>query len=136
MGVEMESLQIAGRRASLLLALILILSILVGVRGIGPVELEAAGLERLSLGEGVFNSRCAVCHGVRGVGTETGPPLVHKIYHPNHHGDFSFNLAVTRGVRAHHWKFGDMDKVDGVSRAEIEAIIEYVRVLQREAGIY
>ncbi|MBE9528009.1 MAG: cytochrome c [Proteobacteria bacterium] len=113
-----------------LVALALFLSILYSVGA------RAEGIVKISLGERVFTARCAVCHGERGIGTETGPPLVHKIYHPNHHGDFSFNLAVTRGVRAHHWKFGSMEKVEGVTRAEIEAIIEYVRALQREAGIY
>lgn len=117
------------RRTCSLLALALFLSILYSVGA------RAEGMVNISIGERVFTARCVACHGARGVGTDSGPPLVHKIYRPSHHGDFSFNLAVTRGVRAHHWKFGDMKKVEGVTRAEIEAIIAYVRALQREAGI-
>ncbi len=87
-------------------------------------------------GKAVFDARCAVCHGAGALGTDKGPPLVDKVYAPSHHGDFSFNLAVRNGVRSHHWGFGDMPPVRGVEREEVEAIIRYVRGLQKEAGIY
>lgn len=87
-------------------------------------------------GEAVYNRRCAACHGPGGTGTDKGPPLVHRIYRPNHHADISFRLAVTRGVRAHHWRFGDMPKIEGVGAEEIEMIIGYIRGLQKEAGIF
>jgi mono/diheme cytochrome c family protein len=90
----------------------------------------------LSGGEALFNAKCSVCHGIKGAGTEMGPPLVHRIYHPNHHADFSFRRAVSLGVRAHHWPFGDMDKVEGVSADDVELIIKYVRSIQHEAGIF
>ena len=41
----------------------------------------------VQVGEAKFGANCAGCHGVRGVGTKQGPPLVHKIYEPNHHAD-------------------------------------------------
>jgi len=85
--------------------------------------------------EASFELRCAGCHGVKGVGTDKGPPLVHKIYGPSHHGDLTFYLAVSRGVRAHHWKFGDMPKLEGLGDREVGGIILYVRYLQRQAGI-
>ena len=87
-------------------------------------------------GEELYNKNCSLCHGTKGVGTAMGPPLVHKIYEPNHHGDASFHMAVQRGVRAHHWKFGNMPPLTGVERAEVDEIIKYIRALQREAGIY
>jgi cytochrome c len=87
-------------------------------------------------GEDAFNQYCAKCHGKAGVGTKEGPPLVHKIYEPNHHGDISFHFAAQRGVRAHHWKFGDMPKVKDITEGEVNDIIDYVRWLQREADIY
>ncbi|MBI5561550.1 MAG: cytochrome c [Deltaproteobacteria bacterium] len=87
-------------------------------------------------GEAAFNANCARCHGVKGGGTDKGPPLVHKIYQPNHHADISFRWAVERGVRAHHWPFGDMPKIEGVSKDDVENIIFYVRAIQRDAGIY
>ena len=86
-------------------------------------------------GEAKFNANCARCHGERAVGTAQGPPLVHKIYEPSHHGDAAFQLAAGRGVRAHHWKFGDMPKVEGVTPDDVTQITVYVRWLQRQAGI-
>jgi cytochrome c2 len=87
-------------------------------------------------GEDAFNSRCRLCHGEKGSGTDKGPPLVHRIYHPGHHSDLSFKLAVQRGVRAHHWRFGDMPRIEGVADEEIEAIIRFIRSLQKGAGIF
>ncbi|MDH4228424.1 MAG: cytochrome c [Nitrospirota bacterium] len=86
-------------------------------------------------GEKLFLDHCARCHGERGVGTNQGPPLVHKIYEPNHHPDAAFYRAAAQGVRAHHWQFGDMPAV-GADHDQVTAIIGYVRALQREAGIF
>jgi mono/diheme cytochrome c family protein len=86
-------------------------------------------------GEAKFNASCSVCHGARATGTDHGPPLVHKIYEPNHHGDAAFQLAAANGVRAHHWEFGNMPKIEGVTPQDVEQIIRYVRWLQRQAGI-
>jgi mono/diheme cytochrome c family protein len=92
-----------------------------------PAELQA--------GETKFNANCSACHGQRGVGTPQGPPLVHKIYEPNHHGDAAFQRAAASGVNAHHWQFGNMPKIDSVTPADVDQIIQYVRWLQRQAGI-
>jgi len=86
-------------------------------------------------GEGKFSSFCARCHGAEGSGTKQGPPLVHKIYEPNHHGDAAFQRAAANGVRAHHWQFGDMPKIEGVKSEDVDQIVKYVRWLQRQAGI-
>lgn len=91
---------------------------------------------RHKAGEEVFNKKCSHCHGIKGSGTDKGPPLVHVIYRSGHHSDLSFRLAVQNGVRAHHWRFGDMPPVEGVAGNEIEEIIKYIRTLQREAGIF
>lgn len=88
------------------------------------------------LGEAEFNNFCADCHGENAAGLNSaGPPLVHKIYEPSHHGDGSFYQAVRRGVRAHHWSFGDMLPVEGIEDEQIERIIVYIRALQRNNGI-
>ena len=89
-----------------------------------------------TMGEAKFNSFCAGCHGAQAGGTDKGPPLVHKIYEPSHHGDFAFQRAAAQGVRAHHWEFGNMPKIDGVTSADVSEIIKYVRWLQRKAKIY
>ena len=88
------------------------------------------------LGQNAFNAKCAACHGANAAGREgSAPPLVHKIYEPSHHGDEAFQLAVKNGVRAHHWKFGSMPPVDGLTRGDVKGIVAYIRELQRENGI-
>ena len=87
-------------------------------------------------GEAKFNNFCSQCHGPQGQGTNNGPPLVHKIYEPNHHADMAFQRAAAQGVRAHHWKFGNMPKIEGVAPEDVSQIIAYIRWLQRQAGIF
>lgn len=88
------------------------------------------------LGERAYEATCAACHGENGVGRDgRGPPLVHKIYEPSHHGDFAFERAVQLGVRSHHWPFGDMPPQTDVTIADVKAIVSYVRTLQRANGI-
>lgn len=112
-----------------------------------PNEMAAAGVPLVevtvpdlsgeaSAGEALFNENCASCHGKNAAGQDgVAPPLVHIIYEPNHHGDAAFHMAVQRGVRAHHWPFGDMAPVEGVSGDDIDKIVAYVRTLQRANGI-
>lgn len=89
------------------------------------------------LGARAFDAKCAGCHGALGAGKAgTAPPLVHGIYEPNHHGDQAFHMAVGYGVRAHHWPFGDMPPVPGLTRADVDGIIAFIRALQRENGIF
>ena len=87
-------------------------------------------------GESTFSTHCSVCHGAVGEGTQTGPPLVHAIYNPNHHPDFSFHNAVNNGVPQHHWVFGDMAPRPGLSEGDVGNIICYIRQLQVNEGIY
>ncbi|MES0883061.1 c-type cytochrome [Roseibium sp. SCP14] len=88
-------------------------------------------------GQIAFQESCAACHGGNAEGRQgLGPPLVHNIYKPSHHGDGAFLLAANRGVRAHHWTFGDMPPVSGVNGQDIGKIVKYVRALQRANGIY
>lgn len=87
-------------------------------------------------GDDLFHARCAGCHGVEASGTLMGPTFLSKIYVPNHHSDASFHLAVRNGVRAHHFKFGNMPKIPGLSETEVNEIIRYVRWLQEKEGIF
>lgn len=91
--------------------------------------------DEFKVGEAKFNNTCARCHGGEAKGTNQGPPLVHKYYEPNHHGDEAFYRAAANGVRAHHFSFGDMPALSGVTREDMKSIIPYVRWLQRQAGI-
>ncbi len=88
------------------------------------------------MGEAEFNASCASCHGQNAAGSSSGPPLIHRIYEPNHHGDFSFKRAIDLGVRAHHWKFGNMPAQPQVGDTQLAQIIFYVRSLQKANGIY
>jgi len=88
------------------------------------------------IGQRAFEAKCASCHGINAVGQDgIAPPLVHKIYEPGHHGDESFQRAAALGVRAHHWRFGDMPAVEGISRGDVVMIVAYIRELQRANGI-
>ena len=92
--------------------------------------------EMARAGEVLFNRNCSTCHGIGAVGTNQGPPLLDRVYHPGHHPDASFRNAVRNGVQSHHWNFGDMLPVPGVSAEEVEEIICYVRQTQRESGLF
>jgi mono/diheme cytochrome c family protein len=86
-------------------------------------------------GKKLYGEKCVQCHGGDLRGTKEGPPLVHRIYEPSHHGDVAAQIAVKHGSRQHHWNFGDMKPVPGVSADEIAHITAYVRAEQRKAGI-
>ncbi|GAB4538893.1 MAG: hypothetical protein Tsb0024_09440 [Ruegeria sp.] len=103
---------------------------------IAQVRLPAAFSVQAQMGKVAFDAKCATCHGANATGLEgLAPPLVHKIYEPSHHGDEAFQRAVQYGVQAHHWRFGDMPPVAGLTRADVQGIVAYVRELQRENGI-
>lgn len=92
--------------------------------------------ENATIGKAAFQAKCAACHGVNAAGQDgVAPPLVHKIYEPSHHGDASFLLAVRNGVHAHHWRFGNMLPVEGLTDGDVTMIVTYVRELQRANGI-
>ncbi|MCK0141969.1 cytochrome c [Aliiroseovarius sp. F20344] len=100
------------------------------------VRLPAVLSGQSVMGKRAFDAVCASCHGENAAGQQgTAPPLVHKIYEPSHHADMAFVLAAQRGVKAHHWPFGDMPPVEGLTNADIATIVSYVRELQRENGI-
>ena len=108
--------------------------------GAGPpivsVNVPATLSARAQLGRKTYDANCASCHGRNAAGQDgVAPPLVHIIYEPGHHGDESFQRAVARGVRAHHWRFGNMPPVDGLTRRDVAAVVAYVRELQRANGI-
>lgn len=106
----------------------------------GSALVEIALPEQLSenaqIGQRAYDASCMACHGPNAVGQDgVAPPLVHKIYEPGHHADESFQRAVALGVKSHHWRFGDMAPVEGLTRGDVKMIIGYVRELQRANGI-
>lgn len=97
-----------------------------------PAELSAEA----QIGKRAFEAKCAECHGANAAGQNgVAPPLVHKIYEPNHHSDMAFVLAAKNGVQSHHWNFGNMPAVEGLTDSDVKMIAQYVRELQRANGI-
>lgn len=101
------------------------------------VEIQMPQIEgNAVIGQRIFEGACATCHGTNAVGIEgAGPPLIHVIYEPSHHADESFQRAVAMGVRSHHWRFGDMPPVGGLTRGDVAMVIAYLREIQRANGI-
>jgi len=91
--------------------------------------------DAVAAGAVLYAENCAVCHGADLRGTETGPPFLHPYYAPNHHGDEAFQRAVLGGVVPHHWDFGPMPPVPGLTRDQVALIVEFVRSQQEAAGI-
>jgi hypothetical protein len=83
-----------------------------------------------------YQNMCSTCHGQWIGGSQQGPPLLHPFYKPSHHADATFYRAALRGVKAHHWEFGDMPPVKGATKEDLDAIVPFVRWLQREKGLY
>lgn len=116
-------------------------AVLAGLTGCQQHDVDTEALAALTVpaeyttGLAIYEQWCMSCHGPQGTGTDVGPPLVHPVYRPRHHGDEAFQLAVAQGVRAHHFRFGDMAPVPGLDRASVAAITDYIRWLQREVGI-
>jgi cytochrome c2 len=89
------------------------------------------------IGKRAFDLKCASCHGANAAGTnDVAPPLIHSFYEPNHHSDYAFIMAAKTGVRSHHWSFGDMPPVDGVTDGMVRYITQYIREVQKENGIF
>lgn len=88
-----------------------------------------------SVGKPLYEKNCASCHGPDLKGTDKGPPFLHRVYEPSHHGDAAFQLAARNGVRAHHWKFGDMQPVPGLTPDDVTHITAFIRARQRQVGI-
>ncbi len=90
--------------------------------------------EMVEVGSGLFAANCAGCHGADVRGTDLGPSLLSEVYEPGHHADGAFQVAVQRGVRAHHWEFGDMPPIPGLSPDDVATITAFIRDQQRTEG--
>lgn len=103
---------------------------------LAQVTVPAQFSQQAIMGRTAFDAKCAACHGAAAVGQQgVAPPLVHRIYEPSHHGDEAFQRAVSLGVQAHHWTFGNMPQIDGLTRGDVTMIIAYVRELQQANGV-
>jgi len=90
----------------------------------------------LAKGQVLYEKYCSSCHGVQLDGTDEGPPLVHPFYKPSHHGDKSFYRAALQGTKQHHWNFGDMPPVAGMTPKKMDRVVPYVRFYQKQKKLY
>ena len=137
MSARRKTVLVAGALGALLIiGIVIIASMNRHSGGVSSVNVEVPELSAAAQwGYRAFEANCAQCHGTHASGSDKGPPLVHRIYEPSHHGDVAIRRAVRLGVRPHHWRFGSMPRVD-ISDRELNAIIAYIRELQRANGIY
>ena len=87
-------------------------------------------------GKAAYGKYCASCHGKNIGGTSKGPTFISRLYHPGHHRDDSFFTAAKRGAFQHHWKFGDMKPVTKISDRQLGDVVNYIRLMQKENGVY
>lgn len=99
-----------------------------------PGTIEPQDPEIVAVGAVLYEASCAACHGSDLRGTDLGPSHLSVVYEPNHHSDVAFSLAIKVGTRQHHWGFGAMASVEGLSDEDVEAIIAFVRENQRTEG--
>jgi mono/diheme cytochrome c family protein len=116
----------------------LLVAATIGIVGCGGDDDSATtpgdGSDLVTSGARAYSAHCAECHGEDLRGTLRGPSFLSIVYEPNHHSDDAFRSAPRNGVTAHHWGFGDMPPVAGITDAEIEAIIAFVRDTQQREG--
>lgn len=82
----------------------------------------------------VYAAQCASCHGTDLRGTDKGPSQLSIVYEPNHHGDDSYRSAIANGAPQHHWGFGNMPAIEGLTAEQVEDVIAYIRSEQERNG--
>jgi len=90
----------------------------------------------LGKGQLLYEKYCSSCHGLQLTGSDKGPPLLHPFYKPSHHGDKAFYRAALQGVKQHHWEFGDMPPVEGMTPKKMDSLVPYVRYYQQQKKLY
>ena len=90
----------------------------------------------LAKGQVLYEKYCSSCHGLQLTGSDKGPPLIHPFYKPSHHGDKSFYRAALQGTKQHHWNFGDMAPVEGMTPKKMDSVVPYVRYYQQQKKLF
>lgn len=112
----------------------------IAISGTSSTTTPGATVQRdpvtVAAGADLYAANCAVCHGPDLNGSATGPPFLLPTYAPNHHADEAFQRAVVGGVVPHHWTFGPMPPVSGLTREDVALIVEFVRSEQEANGIF
>lgn len=105
---------------------------LIGCSGGGSGDVGSqSGVEA---GAALYKPSCGSCNGDDLRDTDRGPSQLSHVYAPDRHPDAAYGSAIEQGATAHHWHFGDMPPVKGISHSEVDAIIDYIRQQQQEHG--
>jgi mono/diheme cytochrome c family protein len=107
---------------------------LVAVGAVAAV-LSGCGTGGESDGRALFATNCAVCHGPAGEGTEQGPSLLDARYLPDQLSDAEMAAGIRNGVPEREFEFGPMPAFPRFEDDDLDAVVEVVRELQREAGL-
>lgn len=115
---------------------VLAVGLAVGLAACGSDDTEPASAtgSQLDRGAEIYAESCGSCHGADLRGTDKGPSHLSIVYESNHHTDDSFRSAIANGAPQHHWSFGDMEPVEGLSDDDVEAVIAFVRAEQERQG--
>lgn len=100
----------------------------------GDLDIPPQDPDLVARGADLYAGSCAECHGTDLRGTDRGPSHLSIVYEPPHHSDGSFLVAVMAGTPQHHWDFGAMPPVPGLSEEDVGAIVSFVRDAQRREG--
>jgi len=98
---------------------------------------QGANAKAIARGKTLFETKCQKCHGENAGGTWRMPALVGTSYGPKKFKDRSFHIAVMNGARSRNWmNFKDMQPIKDLSEEDAKAILQYVRDLQKQVGIF
>lgn len=119
-----------------LVPLLVLAAVLIGCGSdsAGEPDISEQPGDLVATGADIYQAACASCHGADLRGTDRGPSHLSVVYEPGHHSDAAFLLAVRNGTPQHHWRFGDMEPVEGLSDEDIVALTAFVREQQRIEG--
>jgi mono/diheme cytochrome c family protein len=102
--------------------------------GAGESAIEGPPGTGVDRGAAVYAAKCAECHGANLEGTRRGPSHLSIVYEPGHHNDLSFRQAIKNGAAQHHFRFGPMPPVSGLTDEDITAVIAFIRAEQESRG--
>jgi mono/diheme cytochrome c family protein len=124
----MTTHETARRRNGIALWGAAILLTAVGIAGCGPSEpADPAAL---------FANNCAVCHGRAGEGVDDqGPSLLEAAYLADALSDEAIASAVRDGVASSDERWAPMPGFPRFDDEELDAVVGYVRELQRRAAL-
>ena len=117
-----------GRHRARAVALAWVATLTIAISGCGDAgsEVDARAL---------FATNCALCHGAAGEGTADGPALTEAIYLPDQLSDAQAAEAIRDGVPEREFAFGPMPAFPRFADEELDALVELMRELQRDAGV-